>query len=206
MAQLGANNPPEDQIADAVKVDLEQYNIPPENCFYDSFGKGTVGFAFARKFGTNPPVPVDAGARTTARPVRFDLWVTEKDGRRRLKRCDEHYSKFITEMWFSVRESIESRQMRELPEDVMSEGCWREYKTVAGDKIEVEPKDELKERMGKSPDLFDWLAIAVEGARQRGFKIKRLGMEVPVENSTWDWFMKQQEKLANQRREHELAY
>jgi hypothetical protein len=203
---VNPNQPPEDQIADLVKTDLEQYNIPAENCFYDSFGKGTVGFAFARKFGMNPPVPVDAGARTTARPVRHDLWVTEKDGRRRLKRCDEHYSKFITEMWFTVREAIESGQVRELPEDVMAEGCWREYETVAGDKIEVEPKDELKERMGKSPDLFDWLAIAVEGARQRGFKIRRLGADVPVENSTWDWFWQRQEKLDQQRQKHELVF
>jgi hypothetical protein len=198
--------PPEDQIADLVKEDLEANGIAPDNCFYDSFGKGTVGFAFARKFGFNPPVPVDAGARTTTRPVRWDLWVAEKDGRRRLKRCEEHYSKFITEMWFSVRETIESGQMRELPEDVMAEGCWREYKTVAGDKIEVEPKDELKERMGKSPDLFDWLAIALEGARQRGFKIKRLGADVPAENSTWDWFMKWQDKLREQRKQHALTF
>jgi hypothetical protein len=203
---VNPNLPPEDQIADLVKEDLEQNGIPPENCFYDSFGKGTVGFAFARKFGFNPPVPVDAGALTTQRPVRYDLWVTERDGRRRLKQCNEHYSKFITEMWFSVRETIESNQMRELPEDVMAEGCWREYQTVAGDKIEVEPKDDLKERMGKSPDLFDWLAIALEGARQRGFKIKRLGADVPVENSSWDWFMKQQDRLHEQRQKHALTF
>ena len=203
---VNPNYPPEDQIADLIKTDLEAHNIPPENCFYDSFGKGTVGFAFARKFGANPPVPVDTGGRTTPRPVRFDLWVTDKDGRRRLKRCDEHYSKFITEMWFSVRETIESEQMRELPEDVMAEGCWREYQTVAGDKIEVEPKDELKERMGKSPDLFDWLAVAVEGARQRGFKIKRLGAEIAVENSSWDWFLKKQEALSQQRERHALTF
>jgi hypothetical protein len=198
--------PPEEQIADLVKLDLEQNGIPPENCFYDSFGKGTIGFAFARKFGANPPVPVDAGARPTERPVRYDLWLTERDGRRRLKRCDEHYSKFITEMWFSVRETIESEQMCELPEDVMLEGCWREYKTVAGDRIEVEPKDELKERMGKSPDLFDHLAICCEGARRLGFKIKRLGMDVPVEDSTWDWFWKRQDQLKEQRAKHALTF
>jgi hypothetical protein len=197
---------PEDQIAEQVKADLEQYLIAPENCFYDSFGKGTIGFAFARKFGANSPVPVDAGARTTIRPVRFDLWVSDADGTRRLKRCDEHYSKFITEMWFSVRETIESEQMRELPEDVMNEGCWREYSKVAGDKIEVETKDDMKDRMGKSPDLFDWLAIAVEGARQRGFRIKRLGADVATENTAWDWFMKQQDRHAEQRARHALTF
>ena len=151
---VAPDKPPEDQIAQMTKADLASYLIPPENCFYDSFGKGTVGLAFARTFGVNPPNPVDAGARPTRRPVRQDLWFSEPDGTRRLLRCDEHYSKFITEMWFSVRETIESGQMRELPEDVMNEGCWREYETVSGNRIEVETKDKMKERMGKSRRTF----------------------------------------------------
>lgn len=198
--------PPENQIADLVKADLAANNIAPDNCFYDSFGKGTVGLAFARTFGVNPPIAVDAGARPTARPVRYDLWVTEKDGTRRLKRCDEHYSKFVTEMWFSVRETIESGQMRELPDDVMAEGCWRTYETVAGNKYEVERKEDMKERMGKSPDLFDWLAIAIEGARQRGFKIKRIGGEAGTESTRWEWFEERQRKSEEFRARHALNF
>lgn len=166
---------PEDQIADTVKSDAEQEGVPPNNIFYDSFGKGTVGFAFARKFGADSPIPVDAGARPSKRPVRQDLYVDEPTGERRHKRCEEHYSKFITEMWFSVRYAIEAEQVRELPTDVMLEGCQRIYNVVAGNKIEVETKDDMKERTGKSPNKFDALAVGVEGARQRGFKIKRLG-------------------------------
>lgn len=168
---------PEDQIADAVLKDCQDLDIPANHCFYDSFGKGTIGFSFARKFGNNCPVPVNSGDRTTKRPVRHDLFVRdERTKRDRLKLCDEHYSKFVTEMWFSVRYIIESDQMRELPDDVMMEGCMREYSDVAGGKIEVETKDDMKERMGKSPDLFDWLAIAVEGCRRSGFQIQRLGV------------------------------
>jgi hypothetical protein len=197
---------PEDQIARMVKEELDNYQIPPENCFYDSFGKGTVGYAFARVFGSNSPVPVDAGARPTTRPVRYDLFITETNGTRRLKRCNEHYSKFITELWFSVRETIESDQMRELPEDVMLEGCWREYQTVSGNLIEVESKDDLKERMGRSPDLFDYAAILIEGARQRGFKIRRLGTDVVTSSSAWDWFFKEQAQSAEQRKKHALTF
>ena len=51
----------------------------------------------------------------------------------------------------------------------------RIYRVVKGNRLEIEPKDEMKERVNKSPDLFDWLSIAVEGARQRGFKIQRIG-------------------------------
>lgn len=168
----------EDQIAEGVAEDLARLGIPCQNTFYDSFGKGTIGFAFARKFGSNSPIPIDSGGRTTARPVRQDLLVWDEAKRqKRLKRCDEHYSKFVTEMWFSVRYAIEAEQVRGLPEPIMLEGCMREYLTVAGDKIEVEKKEDLRERLGRSPDLFDCCAVAVEGARQRGFLIDRLGTE-----------------------------
>lgn len=172
--QLGRS--PEEQIVDSVFDELTANGIPPRNSGYDSFGRGTLGFAFTRKFGSECPVPVDSGGRCTSRPVREGLTVYDEVlGFERLKRCDEHYSKFVTEMWFSVRYAVESEQIRELPEAVALEGCWREYYTVAGDKIEVEPKDKLIEHKGKSPDLFDTLAIMVEMARRRGFKIDRIG-------------------------------
>jgi len=54
--------------------------------------------------------------------VRFDLYVPDGKHGRRLKMCHEHYSKFVTEMWFSVREIIESDQMRNLARAVAEEG------------------------------------------------------------------------------------
>lgn len=171
---------PEDQIAEFMKMRMDQLNIPAQNGFYDSFGRGTLGFSFAKLFGANCPVPVDSGARPTTRPVRFDLYVEDRNAPngKRLKRCDEHYSKFVTEMWFSTREAIESQQVRNLPRIVANEGQLRMFRVVAGNKVEVEPKDEMKERIKISPDLYDWFAIAVEGARQRGFKIQRIGQEI----------------------------
>ena len=67
--------------------------------------------------------------------------------------------------------------MRELPNDVMKDGCSREYGRSKGNKLFVESKHDPKarERMRRSPDLFDWLVTLIEGARQRGFKIRRLG-------------------------------
>jgi len=178
---------PDDQIAEYIKGKLDELEIPPDSCGYDSFGGGTLGFAFSQVFGYSAPVPVDSGSRPTKRPVRYDLFV-KLDGspwlggseEKRLKRCDEHYSKFVTEMWFSVAEIIKGNQMRELPQEVMLEGCLREYRTVLGNKTEVESKKDTKARMGKSPDLFDWLAVAVEMARRKGFRILRLGVD-PVE-------------------------
>lgn len=184
---------PEDQIARFVKGDTENAGIPPERIFYDSTGRGTLGSAFARLFGEHTPVPVEFGGRPSDRPVRHDLFVLD-DGEKRLKRCTEHYVDFVSELWFSARYIIESDQMRELPEDVMREGCGREYGTEKNNKFFVESKHDPKarKRMVRSPDLFDWLVTLIEGARQHGFKIQRLGVQI-VENQS-DWMQDEEQE------------
>ena len=184
----------EDQIADILAEELNLYGVDSSDAFYDSTGKGTLGGAFARKFGTRAPVAVDSGGRPSPRPVRQDLWVDEEDGKKRLKRCDEHYSKFVSEMWFSVRYTIEAGQMRELPDEFITEGCARIYEVVAGNKIEVESKsdpkkkEDLKRRLGHSPNLFDGLAIGIQGARTRGFLIANLAPPVETLDADEDFF------------------
>ncbi len=193
--KLSIDVDPEDQIARYVHQRSIQLGIPPENIFYDSTGKGTLGFAFSQHFKQGVPVAIDSGGPATSRPVRFDLFVDDTQERdkhgdaplKRLKRCDEHYSKFVTEMWFSTREAIESEQVRELDNETMDEGCKRIYKVVKGDRIEIEPKDDYIERTGESPDLYDDFSILVEGARRRGFKINRIGVE-PTKPQEKTWF------------------
>lgn len=179
----------EDQIAQWMFDRSQQLGIGPDNMAYDSFGRGTLGFALAKVFGSNCPIPIDSGAPTTERPVRFDLYVEEKVGMKWLKTCKEHYSKFITEMWFSTREAIESNQIRNLPFEVAQEGQLRLFKIVAGNKVEVESKKDMKERVKKSPDLYDWFAIGVELARRLGFKIERIGRDAQgASEDDEDWF------------------
>lgn len=169
---------PDDQIAEFVKMQALLNDIPADNIFYDSTGRGTTGAAFAKVFGSVVPVPVAFGDKPSQRPVRHDLFIQEANGHKRHKRCDEEYGKRVTELWFAVRNVIECDQFRGMTEDVCREGCMREYTMVGGGKIDVETKDETRERMGESPDLFDGLAVGVEGARQRGFKTQRLGWEI----------------------------
>jgi hypothetical protein len=118
----------------------------------------------------------------------------------RPKLCSEHYSKFVSEMWFSCRYAIEANQVRELPSSVMAEGCARKYEVVAGNKYQVEPKsdpkkkEDLRRRLGKSPDLFDAFAIGVEGARQRGFVIASLGPATTIDEAD-DWYNEEAKRL-----------
>lgn len=176
---------PEDQIAEYVKGECEMVGIPPENVFFDSTGRGALGTAFARLWSSSVN-PIEFGGTPTTRPVCQDIFIVdEKTKHRRLKLCTEHYSKFVTELWFSVRYVIESEQLRSMPQNVMEEGCQREWKIVRGNKIEIESKPEMKERTGRSPDLFDWLATAVEGARRKGFVISKLANEQLNNSDEW---------------------
>lgn len=166
---------PEDQLALWCKHYCEANNISPENFFYDSTGRGSLGPALARIWSAKIN-PVEFGGSATERPVSLDMFIyDEKKNTRRLKTCKEEYSKFVTELWWTSRRAIESSQIRRLPEIVCEEGCAREWKQVAGSRIEIETKAEMKERTGYSPDYYDWFVTCIEGARRRGFVISKLG-------------------------------
>lgn len=197
----------DDQIAEWIKERLMQLNIPSVNCFYGAFGRGTLGNAFARIFGKECPIPIDEGGAPSTRPVRDDLFVTEKDASKRLMRCDEYYDRRISELWYSVRLCIESNQIRELTEETIEEGCLRIFSIVRGNRVSVETKDELKKRMqGESPNKFDALTFVVEGARQKGFKIARLGDALPSNAQTPPWKLELKERAEKLWRQKELNY
>lgn len=185
---------PEDQIAEYVMNLCKERGIRPENLFYDSTGRGTLGTAFARVW--SPAVnPIEFGGRPSERLVFPDKKIL----------CSEYYSKFVSELWYSVRYAIESEQMRSIPREIIDEGCMREWKVVQGNKIEVEPKEITKTRMGRSPDLFDCLVVGVEGARRRGFTISKLG-NLRARQESLDWLRKLSDKQRNLEKSKQLTY
>ena len=151
---------PQDQIAAFVKRECVTRNIPPQNFFFEAGMKASLVSAFGKLWSpqTNP---IDAGSPPSDREVSAKIQIP----------CKTYYSKFITEMWYSVRLVIEAGQFRGMTEGVMMEGCAREWTIVGANKIEAESKIKMKEKTGKSPDLFDGLAVGVEGARRLGFVI-----------------------------------
>lgn len=188
------DEPAEDQIADFVKTQCAMRAIPPEHFFFDSTGRGTLVSAFARLW--DPHVgTVEFGGPPTERRVS-----TETD-----KTCDQFYSKFVSELWFSVRLVVESGQFRGMTDEVMNEGCMREWKIVKGNKIEVETKEEMKIKSGRSPDLFDALAAGVEGCRRLGFVITKLG-SVMAKKVDRNWKQLLEEKAANLHKSKDLVY
>lgn len=158
------NESPEDQITLYCQQQCESRNIPPRNFFYDSGMRTSLVQSFARIW-SHDTSSIDCGDKPSERQVSADIEIS----------CRDYYSKFITELWFSVRLIVEAGQFRGMTEDVMMEFCAREWMIVGANKREVEPKKQTKLKTGRSPDLADCLAIGCFGAVNLGFQIMRLG-------------------------------
>ena len=147
-----------DQIAIWVMEYAQRHGIPPERLFFDSTGRGSLMMAFSRIW--SPKVNgVEFGGKATTRRLG------------KISDCSKKYRKFVSELWFASRHLIEAGQLRGMTEAVMEEGASRAWELRDMQFDEVEPKDETKERMGRSPDIYDAFVVGIEGARRLGFQI-----------------------------------
>jgi hypothetical protein len=155
------NTEPEEQIVNFVQSQCVTRNIPPENFFYESGMKTSLVSAFARLWSPRCN-PIDCGGKPGEQMVSAQIQVPR----------NKYYSKKITEIWFSVRMIVEAGQFRGMTNGVMREFCSREWTILAGPNlIEVETKAKMKEKIGRSPDLADAVAIGCLGAQRLGFVI-----------------------------------
>jgi hypothetical protein len=187
---------PEDQIAAFTRDKMESVNVLPENFFFD--GRGSLAMSFARLWSPRVEA-IEFGGACTNRPAGPDIYVIdEKTQVRRLKKASEHYRKFVTELIWSWRYAIESDQIRGLTLDIVLDAQPREWRKVAGDKIEIETKGEMRKRTGISPDLADMFETGLEGARRRGFNIAKLApksTDARRKNDYLDSYVKGYEKM-----------
>lgn len=195
-------DPPEDQIAQFVKYYCQTHAIPPGAVFFDSTGRGTLGTSLARIWSADCQ-PIEFGGKPTKRPVSADTYIVDPStGRRKLQICLDHYSKFVTELWFSVRYAVQSGQIRDFPKDAAQEFCQREWIEVNNARIEIEPKSEMRERTGRSPDYADTIAVMVEGCRRLGFVISRMGGDPAAIEDGVSWL----KKLRSEREDMDKKY
>lgn len=157
---------PEDQIAIFARDFCDRHGIPAENFGYDSTGRGSLGISFAQLFSPNV-VPIEFGGPPPDRHTR------EGDQRKE----SEVYGKMVSALWFASYNVIETGQLRGVSREAVEEGCLREWGMNKGNHgrktplQDVEPKEQTKKRMGRSPDLWDSVCVAIEVARRRGFRI-----------------------------------
>ena len=203
---ISADTEAEDQIALYVRKECGALGIPGAHVFYDAGMRATAAVAMSKLFSQDANA-VNFGGSPTKRPVSRDEYVIDQQtAAKRLKRCDEHYIKFVTEMWFSVRLAVMSRQIRELPRDVAEEFYLREWTLEKGNRFELEKKEDTKDRTGVSPDLGDWLAILIEGARRLGFMIESLPEYQGQDKQDDDYLEKELAKYRKSVKGRSLSY
>jgi len=198
---------PEDQIALATKQDCDARGIPYENVYIEAGMRATLAVSFSRIL--SPSInAINFGGSATDRPVSNDLFIfDERTQQRRLKKCNEHYSKFVSELAFSVRAVVESGQARTFPLPAAEEFQKRKWTFVYGDRYELESKVDYKERnQSKSPNYSDSVMVAVEGARRLGFVIERLKDPNFIEPDQTDWLEEEIQKERKFVRTQELTY
>ena len=186
---------PEDQIVAFVKKALLDRGIPFSNFFYDAGMRTTLVSAFARA-GMADTETVDFGGKPTDTLVSAQIQ----------KPCHEYYSKFVTELWFNVRYVVEAGQFRGMTEEACTEFSQREWKMVSGNRIEVESKDEMKVKTGRSPDLADGIAVGIFGARKRGFRIAKLINPAKQRSESQGWKRDLEERARKLRQSGSLTY
>ncbi len=194
---VNVNELPEDQIANFVKARCEESGIPPQQFGFDSTGRGTLVGAFGRIWSPNV-VPIEFGGKPSERQV---TWIPNDTK----MTCREYYSKMVSELWYSVALVIQSRQFRGMTEEMMAEGCMREWGIVGANKIEVEPKPAMKLKTGRSPDLFDGLVCGVEMARRLGFIITLITNKIAAQNND-AWKQKFKDRMQRLETNHRLTY
>lgn len=94
---------------------------------------------------------LDRGYKKIVRPVMF--------GEKAL--LDERYHNRRAEMWDELRRWLEATPAAKIPEDdtLFAELCAVNKKYDSRGRLQLEEKDEIKKRLGRSPDMADALAL-----------------------------------------------
>jgi len=144
------------QIIDCCK----KHKIQPQDLAVDSTGAGSP-FCDVLAGEWSPDIlRVNFGGKASDKKVSMNSRLSGTD----------LYTNRVSELWFVGKEFARCRQLRGISADLGKEMCSRRYDMIKGTsslRVKIEPKSELKSRMGMSPDLADAAFIALDLARQR---------------------------------------
>ena len=147
------------QIVRQFRARCEQEGVSPRNAAYDATGAGNPFGDIVDALWSRDVLRVQFGGKASKLPVSL----TDRT------LSDERYANRVTELWFSAKELMRTGQVRGICKELAREMCERRYITDKSGtlRLRVEPKSEMKERTGKSPDVADAAFILLDLARQR---------------------------------------
>ena len=193
----------EDQLAGLVKLECERLGIPPSHFFFDGTGRSSFTAACMRLWSTSVN-PVEFGGKATDRANFMGRKRQDGTDKGELFKCSEVFEKFVSELWFALRYAVEADQIRGLTEDIVREASLRLYRIIKGNRMELEPKKDMKVRLGRSPDSTDALVTGLEGARRLGFPLGKLAGDKPRNRELSKWLREQTKRMEALRQSRQL--
>lgn len=152
LAKDGVGMLPKDyQIKDAVINTCKQYGVKPMHFIMDKTGNGRSVWSKLVVEWSNEIIGIEYGGKATERSVRVGDPV----------RANEMFDRFVGELWFRARYAAEDGCLCGLGNvegktlDDLNGRRYERKETSAGSVIVIEKKDELKKRLGRSPDYGD---------------------------------------------------
>ncbi|MDE2102728.1 MAG: hypothetical protein KGL39_36120 [Patescibacteria group bacterium] len=151
-ASLGAE-PKDHQIAHWIMVECRERGIAPNHFIMDTTGNGRGVYAILQKEWSRDVQSVNYGGEATDRNLRGD------DNRK----CSEIYRLFVSELWFRASEYMKAGfigGLSNLDPRTTDDLSARRYELKHGTKgqmMQVESKEDLRKRIGRSPDFGDAL-------------------------------------------------
>lgn len=159
-AQVDDPNELDYQIARRFIAECKARQVEPRYAGVDSTGIGRGVYAVIATEWSTQVNRVEFGGSASELPASLD------DPRP----AKQVYDRKVTEIVFSVRELLVAGQLRGLKHDEITQFCTREY-SMRGKLVRLDTKEEVKKKLGRSPDEADSVGILVHVARLNGVMI-----------------------------------
>jgi hypothetical protein len=148
------------QIARKFKENSERKGVLPIHAAVDTTAGGHVFVDIVRKIWHPDVLAVSFSGRPSEQPISMFGSETGQD----------RYENRVSELWGVAHEFLRNYQLKGIIPEFARELCARRYTThkhSSGLRIQVEPKEDMKQRAQKSPDIADSAMIVVDLCRTR---------------------------------------
>lgn len=154
------SSPRDFQIARKFRDNCIYNRVPPRHAAIDCSGAGAPLWSIIAEEWSREVLEVNFSGSPSP------IYVRATDTRT----GDKEFDRRVSELWWVGREFMKYQQIKGINNDLARELKARKYTTIKGSeglKVSVEPKKDMKKRLGFSPDLADSWCVLVDLCRQR---------------------------------------
>ncbi len=148
------------QIARQFRDNCRKHGVLPENAAMDVTGAGSPLYSIICEEWSRSVLPVNFSGSPSTLFVRVGDQLA----------ANKQFDRRVSELWWVGKEFMRFSQLRGVTKELARELRARYYETTKGAdglKVSVEKKEDMRKRIGFSPDEGDCFAIMIELARQR---------------------------------------